>query len=185
MRSMRISPSMVVALLALTVAVGTGGALAASRYLITSPSQLSPGVRNALKGKTGPEGKEGLSFIIGEAGNPGGPGPIGATGPRGVTGPEGKAPPPTHPIYPPETNTNTETIAASTTGSVTALCEQHYRVIAGGETVGAARLVSAEPEGRGWKVVAENTTKAPVTIKAWVACLQEQALVAGGGELLP
>lgn len=58
----------------------TGGAYAASKYLITSTKQISPKVLKALSGKVGRAGATGPT-------GPGGPGgPAGATG---VTGPQG------------------------------------------------------------------------------------------------
>jgi hypothetical protein len=55
----------------------SGGALAASHYLITSTKQISPKVRSALKGDRGPAGPAGAS------------GPAGATGATGAAGTQG------------------------------------------------------------------------------------------------
>lgn len=97
-----------------------GGAVAAKKYLITSPKQISPKVLKQLKGKTGATGlagAAGLSGAKGDAGvagpkgdagaagaagakgdsgaaGPAGPaGPTGATGPIGPVGPQGPAGP--------------------------------------------------------------------------------------------
>lgn len=74
----RLSYANVVATLALVFAL-SGGALAASHYLINSTKQINPAVLRALRGRTGPAGPKGA------------PGTPGAQGPRGSTGPSGPA----------------------------------------------------------------------------------------------
>ena len=66
------SSAMIVALLALTLSVGGGVALAAKHYLITSTSEISPKVLAKLKGTQGPQGTRG---------------PQGSQGPQGTQGP--------------------------------------------------------------------------------------------------
>jgi hypothetical protein len=61
----------------------SGGALAATQYLITSTKQISPNVLKRLKGTPGPSGPQGLP---GPNGNPGIPGRVGAPGPSGAAG---------------------------------------------------------------------------------------------------
>jgi hypothetical protein len=79
----RISYANVAATLALVFAM-SGGALAASHYLINSTKQISPKVLKKLKGNTGKKGATGAT-------GPAGPtGPTGATGATGGTGPAGK-----------------------------------------------------------------------------------------------
>jgi hypothetical protein len=80
----RFSYANVVATLALVFAM-SGGALAASKYLITSSKQIKPSVLKSLKGKTGPAGAAGI------AGPAGAVGPAGATGAQGPAGPQGPA----------------------------------------------------------------------------------------------
>ncbi len=63
----------------------TGGALAASHYLISSEKQINPKVLKALKGAKGPKGAQGAT---GPAGGVGATGATGATG-QGIRGPEG------------------------------------------------------------------------------------------------
>jgi hypothetical protein len=66
----------------------SGGALAASHYVITSTKQISPKVLKALKGASGPAGPAGAA---GPAGPAGAAGAKGETGGVGSQGPEGKA----------------------------------------------------------------------------------------------
>lgn len=80
----RLSYANVIATLALVFAL-SGGALAASHYLINSTKQISPAVLRALRGRTGPTGP------AGPQGDAGAQGSQGATGPHGVHGPTGPA----------------------------------------------------------------------------------------------
>ncbi|HWX44594.1 MAG TPA: hypothetical protein VNY52_04645 [Solirubrobacteraceae bacterium] len=68
--------------LALVLAM-SGGAYAATRYVITSTKQISPKVLKALQGKAGANGAGGAT---GPAGPAGPSGPAGATGPAGPAG---------------------------------------------------------------------------------------------------
>jgi hypothetical protein len=83
-RRMRVSPTTVIATFALVFAM-TGGAYAASRYLITSTKQISPKVLKALQGKAGAAGASGAQ---GPAG-PAGAGSVGPQGPAGNAGTNG------------------------------------------------------------------------------------------------
>lgn len=100
----RVTYANVTATLALVLAM-SGGALAASHYLITSTKQISPKVLKQLKGgpgAVGPQGPPGAAGVAqkgerGEKGEKGeatrgpeGPqGKAGTTGPEGAEGPEG------------------------------------------------------------------------------------------------
>jgi hypothetical protein len=85
----------VVATIALVFAM-SGGALAASHYLITKTSQIAPKVRKALAGRagakgatgaTGSQGKEGAAGKEGSAGKEGAAGREGSAGKEGPAGP--------------------------------------------------------------------------------------------------
>jgi hypothetical protein len=67
------------------VFVMSGGAFAASKFLITSTKQISPKVLKSLQGKTG---RAGVAGAQGPAG-PAGPAGVGAAGPQGPAGNNG------------------------------------------------------------------------------------------------
>lgn len=83
---MHLSPTAAVATLALVFAM-SGGAYAASRYVITSTKQISPKVLKSLQGKAGAAGASGAAGTQGAAGPQG---PAGPAGPQGNEGPQGK-----------------------------------------------------------------------------------------------
>jgi hypothetical protein len=74
----------IVATLALVFAM-SGGALAASHYLINSTKQINPKVRKALKGNTGRTGTTGPRGAAGAQGASGSQGVEGAKGPAGLS----------------------------------------------------------------------------------------------------
>jgi hypothetical protein len=82
----RLTYANVAATLALVFAM-SGGALAASKYVITSTKQISPKVVKSLKGKNG---KTGAAGVAGAPGTPGAQGKEGPTGKEGLIGKEGK-----------------------------------------------------------------------------------------------
>jgi hypothetical protein len=85
----RMSYANVTATLAFFFAV-SGGALAASHYLITSTKQIKPSVLSSLKGAKGAQGPKGAPGASGPQGSPGLQGPAGGTGEKGVQGEPGK-----------------------------------------------------------------------------------------------
>ncbi|HWX45016.1 MAG TPA: hypothetical protein VNY52_06810 [Solirubrobacteraceae bacterium] len=86
----RIRKRLTYANVALTLALVfamSGGALAASRYVITSTKQISPKVLKSLQGRAGAAGANGAQGV---AGPPGPQGPAGAKGEAGAPGAPGK-----------------------------------------------------------------------------------------------
>ncbi len=89
----RMSYANVVATLAMVFAM-SGGALAASKFLITSTKQIKPSVLSQLKGKAGANGAPGAAGPAGSAGPQGpagGPGKDGAAGANGTNGKDGES----------------------------------------------------------------------------------------------
>jgi hypothetical protein len=80
----RLTFANITAVIALVFAM-SGGALAATHYLLTSTKQISPKVLTALKGNAGPAGPAGSPGPQGERGPEGPPGKDGAPGSAGVS----------------------------------------------------------------------------------------------------
>lgn len=89
----RLTYANVVATLALLFAM-SGGAFAASHYLINSTSQINPKVLRKLTGRTGASGRAGSQGLQGPKGDQGARGGPGAQGNTGVAGTDGKEGPP-------------------------------------------------------------------------------------------
>ena len=119
----RLTYANIVASLALLFAM-TGGAYAATHYLINSTKQINPRVIRALQGKAGgfgtpgssgaqgpqgPQGKEGPQGKQGTPGSEGKEGPAGKEGAPGKEGPQGKEGPSSVVHW----HVNTSTIGAS------------------------------------------------------------------------
>lgn len=172
----------VVATLALVFAM-SGGALAASKYLISSTKQISPKVLKQLKGNAGPTGSTGPAGPAGKEGAAGKEGKAGAPGATSVT---------TH--YGPETG-----VAASDEGSSYAGCESGQSVTGGGYDYPAdapstsviiianrpssiflffllGKLITTYPEptentaASGWLATVKNISGSEVKIRAYVIC---------------
>ena len=84
----RISPSMIVALIALFFAL-SGGAYAANKYIITTTKQIKPSALAQIKGRNGTNGVNGANGAVGPAGQTGAPGQSGPAGPQGPAGAKG------------------------------------------------------------------------------------------------
>ena len=85
----RVTYANVAMTLALVFAM-TGGAYAASKYLITSTQQISPKVLKSLKGANGKNGAAGLAGPAGPAGPGGAKGETGSAGAKGEKGTAGE-----------------------------------------------------------------------------------------------
>src|SRR5882757_5742159 len=91
MKSIRhVSYANVAATVALVFAM-SGGALAASHYVIDSSKQINPRVLRQFNGRTGASGKTGARGQAGETGAAGATGPAGARGAQGDPGSPGSA----------------------------------------------------------------------------------------------
>ncbi len=90
MHRRKLTPATVIAIVALVVAL-SGTAVAASRYIITSTSQIKPSVLHALREGAGVKGTTAIAGPQGPAGATGAQGPAGAAGAQGVPGPTGPA----------------------------------------------------------------------------------------------
>lgn len=153
----------------LLIALSSGGALAANRYLITSVKQISPAVLRQLRGAPGargPRGPQGATGPTGQASagatgpagpaGPAGPiGPAGATGPAGIQGAAGTISAATT-VTGPVATINANTLAASSV----ALCPSGDVLLGGGWNglESASTVPDSEPltEGnqQGWEVIA-------------------------------
>jgi Collagen triple helix repeat (20 copies) len=85
----RLNYANVTATVALVLSM-TGGALAASHYVINSTKQINPRVLKQLKGAAGAVGVQGTTGPGGKEGADGQEGPAGRQGPAGKEGPQGK-----------------------------------------------------------------------------------------------
>jgi hypothetical protein len=90
LRGRHASYANVVATFALVFAM-SGGALAASHYVINSSKQINPRVLKQFAGRSGPSGKTGATGEAGKAGAAGATGPTGAQGVQGNPGSPGSA----------------------------------------------------------------------------------------------
>ena len=152
----RFSPSMAVALAALFFSLG-GGAMAASRYLITSVSQIKPSVRAALVAHSRPALVQGPQ---GPAGPAGPPGPQGPAGPSGL-GPSTRIVSPAVKLVPGQT------------GGTVVICPAGDVVLNGGYT-GSGETVteSFAKDPNEWAVSAVlQPGLAGGFVEAWVECV--------------
>jgi hypothetical protein len=158
----------VVATMALVFAM-SGGALAASHYLITKTTQIKPSVLKTLKGKTGPAGPKGSTGSTGAQGSAGAVGATGAAGSPGTPGGPG-------PEGPPGPGAKVATLAETDTATAAQTLFTY-----GGISIG----VSCEPsiaklwgEGSGAEITGARTTDIGGTV-ATILLSFGQSFVAG------
>jgi hypothetical protein len=159
MRGHKPSAGTVIAGVALFFAIG-GSAIAASHYLVTSKSQISPKVLKALKGNVGPTGPAGAN---GSQGPAGAQGPQGPSGPPGVKGDPGFAVAVSHLVETEgfgefEFNEETNVYVAS----AIAECPPGDKAVSGGSLIAGKTFVTlslAIEEGAGWGVAAVSMEK--------------------------
>jgi hypothetical protein len=156
----------VVATLALVFAM-SGGALAASHYLITKTSQIKPSVLKKLKapGATGPAGVAGAQGVAGNEGKQGPKGELGKSGATNVVVHFGEG-----------------TVGNGSVGEATANCNAGERATGGGPQLwngadtGNDYLDSMPvPSGTGetptgWRVVWDNQSGGSDTIHVYAVC---------------
>ena len=128
----------VVATFALVFAM-SGGALAASKFLITSTKQIKPSVLASLKGKAGANGAQGAAGAQGPAG------PAGAKGENGAAGANGSA------------GTNGASVTSTPLGVGSEHCKE------GGDEFVAASGASYACNGKAGKEGAKGATGEPWT----------------------
>lgn len=152
----RIHPATAISLAALFFAF-TGAGFAASRYVITSTSQIKPSVLKQLHGEPGLPGPQGDQGPTGPAGADGADGAPGIQGPAGPAGPQGK----------PGTSINWNVYLVQQTGFLadptqsvvmSPLCHPGDHVLSGGYEGSAVIVTADEPSLsgiiQGWVVVA-------------------------------
>lgn len=183
-RAMKPSPSMVVAMFAVFIALG-GTGYAASQYVVDSSgdvkkntirsshirdgsvgvADLSKSARNlASGGTTGSRGEEGPK------GDRGATGPAGATGPQGPSGVASVASVAGPVALMGTSNGSSDGFSAPATA--TAGCPGGTVLTGGGATASNPEVVlsSSGPSGNGWAVTARNGDTQVQSVQAWAVC---------------
>lgn len=166
----RVSPSLVVASLALAISLGgTGYAAFKLPAGSVGTAQLKKNAVTTLKVKNqsllaadfkpgqlpaGPQGAAGAPGPKGDKGDNGDPGAVGVSGHQRVAG-------------------QSETVAAGAYRTLTAMCPNGKRVLGGGVFTSSASAdipVSFPAFDTGWRADVRNPTASPFTAQAWAVC---------------
>lgn len=184
----RPSTTTAISLAALFFSLG-GTGLAASHYLITSTTQITPNVLRELHGDRGATGESGPAGVIGATGPQGDTGPQGATGPAGATGatgPQGATGPAGVQGAPGidwtkeyETSSQPGGNSLNVDGSATtktASCAYPDRLVSGGyQQDGNPTIIAAQPSFHSYSVVANLAPGGDAdatSVIAWALCVR-------------
>jgi hypothetical protein len=154
------SPAVAIASVALFFSLaGTG--LAASKYLITSTSQIKPSVLKTLEGKKGPAGTPGANGAAGAVGAPGAAGTPGAAGASFTTSDVVEV-----------TGTPTEVDPSGGVGSSFAQCPYGDVVLGGGYSgpLVDASLAYDYPSNGAWFVTVDNYASISESFTPYAVC---------------
>lgn len=160
----------VVATLALVFAM-SGGALAASHYVINSTKEINPKILKRLKGAAGAKGATGAAGAAGAVGTQGPAGATGSQGPGGSTGPSGTSG--YEVVEGPIAEGSKSGINLSTS---IAKCPAGKHVLGGGfhtlsGSNGTIYVADDGPVGSTeWEVLLTNSTLGAYTMRAYAIC---------------
>lgn len=167
----RISPATAISLVALFFSM-TGAGIAASRYIITSRSQISPKVVRQLRGDRGPRGARGARGPAGPQGPQGAQGTQGAPGAQGPAGTSGLAWAKEYTVSSQSTRSTNALPSDGSQATYTADCTYPDRLINSGYQQQNAVLDSSIGTAHGWSIVAHLAPgQTSGSVIAWAECV--------------